>query len=152
VTDGGSVFRAKQLLTILDRLGIQKYEIARRQAWQNDVEVLFGVQRRMADWGYLHAGSWSELLAVHDQWVADYNYQDHFAHQERPEDRRISASLGDHADPIARMEGADGDHRRRHRVDLPGHQRLGMHVHIVFVPICQPTSGQRYCPPVSTTS
>jgi transposase InsO family protein len=30
VTDGGSVFRAKQLLTILDRLGIQKHEIARR--------------------------------------------------------------------------------------------------------------------------
>jgi putative transposase len=93
VTDGGSVFRAKQLLTILDRLGIQKHEIARRQAWQNYVEALFGVQRRMADWGFAHAGSWPELLAVHDQWVADYNYQDHFAHQERPEDRRSPAAV-----------------------------------------------------------
>jgi transposase len=93
VTDGGSIFRAKQLLTILDRLGVQKYEIARRQAWQNYVEALFGVQRRMADWGFAHAGSWPELLAVHDLWVADYNYQDHFAHQERPEDRRSPAAV-----------------------------------------------------------
>jgi putative transposase len=93
VTDGGSVFRAQQLLTILDRLGIQKHEIARRQAWQNSVEALFGVQRRMADWGFAHAGSWPELLAVHDLWVADYNYQDHFAHQERPEDRRSPAAV-----------------------------------------------------------
>ena len=93
VTDGGSIFRAKQLLTILDRLGIQKHEIARRQAWQNYVEALFGVQRRMADWGFAHAGSWPELLAVHDLWVADYNYQDHFAHQERPEDRRSPATV-----------------------------------------------------------
>jgi transposase len=93
VTDGGSVFRAKQLRTILDRLGIQKYEIARRQAWQNYVEALFGVQRRMADWGFAHAGSWPELLAIHDLWVADYNYQDHFAHQERPEDRRSPAAV-----------------------------------------------------------
>lgn len=93
VTDGGSVFRAKQLLTVLDRLGVAKHEIARRQAWQNYVETLFGVQRRMADWGFAHAGSWPELLAVHDLWVTDYNYQDHFAHQERPGDRRSPAAV-----------------------------------------------------------
>lgn len=51
----GSTFRAKQLLTILDRLGIQKHEIALRQAWHNDVEALFRVQRRLADWGFAHA-------------------------------------------------------------------------------------------------
>jgi transposase len=76
VTDGGSIFRSKQLVTVLNRLGVPKYEIARRQAWQNYVEALFGVQRRMADWGFAHARSWPELLAVHDLWVADYNYQD----------------------------------------------------------------------------
>ena len=47
----------------------------------------------MADWGFAHAGSWSELPAVHDLWVADYNDQDHFAHQERPEDRRSPAAV-----------------------------------------------------------
>ena len=60
--------------TLLDRLWVQKYGIARRQAWQNYVEALFGVQRRMADRRFAYAGSWSELLVVHDQWVADYNY------------------------------------------------------------------------------
>jgi transposase InsO family protein len=93
VTDAGSVFRAKQLQAILERLGVAKHEIARRQAWQNHVEALFGVQRRMADWGFAHAGSWTELLAVHDLWMADYNYQDHFAHQARPEDRRSPAAV-----------------------------------------------------------
>ncbi len=43
MTDGGSIFRAKPLLTVLDRLGVAKHEIAPRQAWQNDVEALFGV-------------------------------------------------------------------------------------------------------------
>ncbi len=70
-----------------------KHEIAPRHAWQNDVEALFGVQWRMADRGFAHAGSWSELLAVHDLWVADYNSRDHFAHQERPEDRRRPAAV-----------------------------------------------------------
>src|SRR5215203_514975 len=39
--------------------------------------------------------------------------------------------------------------------DLPGEARTrgaGMRSLIVWVPICQPTSGQRCCPPVSTTS
>jgi hypothetical protein len=66
VTDCGSVFRAKQLLTFLDRLGVARHEIARRQAWQNYGEALFAAARRTADWGFAHAGSWAELLAVHD--------------------------------------------------------------------------------------
>lgn len=93
VTDGGSVFRAKQLQAILERLGVAKQEIARRQPWQNYIEANFGIQRRIADWGFLHAGSWPELLVVHDQWVTEHNYQDHFAHRDRPEDRRSPAAV-----------------------------------------------------------
>jgi len=37
----------------------------------------------MADWDFAKATGWAELLAVHDQWVGDYNYQVHWAHQER---------------------------------------------------------------------
>ena len=37
----------------------------------------------MADWHFAKATTWAELLAVHDQWVVDYNYQVHWAHQER---------------------------------------------------------------------
>lgn len=47
----------------------------------------------MADWGFAHAATWAELLVVHDQWVADYNYQDHFAHRHRQEDRRSPAAV-----------------------------------------------------------
>lgn len=93
VTDSGSVFRAKQFRTVLDRLGVAKQEIARRQPWQNYIEANFGVQRRIADWGFAHAGTWSELLVVHDRWVAEHNHQDHFAHQDRPEERRSPAAV-----------------------------------------------------------
>lgn len=33
--------------------------------------------RRMADWDFGRAATWAELLAAHDQWVVNYNYQDH---------------------------------------------------------------------------
>lgn len=93
VTDGGAIFRAKHLLTVLERLGVVKHEIARRQAWQNYIEANFGIQRRLADWGFARAGNWPELLAVHDHWVTEHNFQDHYAHQDRPEDRRSPAAV-----------------------------------------------------------
>jgi putative transposase len=93
VTDSGSIFRAKQLLAILDRLGVVKHEIERRQPWQNYIEANFGVQRRIADRDFAKAGTWPELLVVHDQWVTEHNYQDHFAHLDRPEERRSPAAV-----------------------------------------------------------
>jgi hypothetical protein len=60
VNDEGSIFRAKHLLTVRDRFGVVKHEIARRQAWQNSIEANFGIQRRLADWGFGRAGSWPE--------------------------------------------------------------------------------------------
>ena len=42
----------------------------------------------MADWHFAHATSWAELLAVHDQWVVDFNYQPHWAHRERDDGKR----------------------------------------------------------------
>ena len=73
VTDGGGLFRAKHLLTILERLGVVTHEIARRQAWQTYIEAIFGIQRRRADWGFALAGTWPELLAVHEEWVTEHN-------------------------------------------------------------------------------
>lgn len=93
VTDHGGVFLAKEARRIYRALGIEKCEIARRQPWQSYLETAFGVQRRMADWGFARAGTWPELLAIHDQWVAGDNDQDHFAHQHRPEDRRSPAAV-----------------------------------------------------------
>jgi len=89
VSDSGAVFvTAKQAKAIYAALGIEKREIERRRPWQNYIETTFNVQRRMADWDFAKATTWAELLAVHDQWVVDYNYQIHWAHRERADDRR----------------------------------------------------------------
>jgi len=89
VSDSGAVFvTAKQARGIYDALGIRKEQIERRQPWQSYIETTFNVQRRMVDWQFAKATTWAELLAVHDQWVVDYNYQVHWAHRERADDRR----------------------------------------------------------------
>lgn len=93
VSDSGGVFLAKQAQAIYAALGIDKREIARRQPWQNYIETTFNVQRRMADWDFARATTWPELLAVHDHWVAEYNYQDHWAHRKRDDGKRSPAQV-----------------------------------------------------------
>ncbi len=88
VSDSGAVFvTAKQAKAVYAALGIEKREIERGKPWQNYIETTFNVQRRMADWDFAKATNWAELLAVHDRWVADYNHQSHWAHQERTDGR-----------------------------------------------------------------
>jgi hypothetical protein len=36
----------------------------------------------MADYHFAQTNSWQELLSVHEKWVADYNYQVHWAHRQ----------------------------------------------------------------------
>jgi len=93
VSDSGGVFLAKQAQRIYAALGVRKEEIARRQPWQNYIETTFNVQRRMADWDFARAATWTDLLAAHDQWVADYNYQDHWAHRKRDDGKRSPAGV-----------------------------------------------------------
>ncbi len=110
VTDSGGVFLANHLQRIYGVLGIRKEEIARRQPWQNLIEANFGVQMRMADYGFANAASWEELLRVHEQWMEDYNAQMHWAHQ-----RRADGRLG----PKDVLDGAIGrpiDEPTLHRV------------------------------------
>ena len=49
------------------------------------LEAAFGVQRRMADASFEKAQTWEDLLAAHDTWMRDYNFQKHMAHEERPD-------------------------------------------------------------------
>src|SRR5260370_28536604 len=42
-----------------------------------------GVKRRIADWSFEKAQTWEDLLAAHDKWMRDYNFQKHMAHEER---------------------------------------------------------------------
>jgi len=93
VTDGGAVFRANQALLIYEALNIDKEEIERGQSWQSYIETTFNIQRRMADWYFAKAESWSELVAVHEKWVEDYNTQSHWAHRERADGRRSPSEV-----------------------------------------------------------
>src|SRR5713226_2669335 len=44
---------------------------------------IINVQRRMADWSFEKAQTWEDLLAAHDKWMRDYNFQKHMAHDKR---------------------------------------------------------------------
>ena len=88
VTDSGSIFLANRAKAIYRSLGIAKHEIERGRPWQSYIETAFNVQRRMADWHFAQAESWSELMEAHERFVEDYNSQSHFAHQQREDGRR----------------------------------------------------------------
>lgn len=91
VSDGGAIFRATDLLTIYEALGIRREQIDPGQPWQSYIETHFNVMRRLTDWHVSQATSWDELLAVHERWVEEYNSQDHWAHRARAADQRSPA-------------------------------------------------------------
>jgi len=93
VSDGGSIFKAKQAQAIYAALGIRKEQIDQGQPWQNYIEANFNVLRRMADYHYARARNWPELQAVHDRFFRDFNHQPHAAHDDRPKGRQSPASV-----------------------------------------------------------
>jgi putative transposase len=93
VSDGGGIFKAKQALRIYAALGIEKKQIDKKQAWQNLIETQFNVMRRMADWDYGQAQTWEELQNVHDHFVVEFNFQPHWAHRARQDNRHSPAEV-----------------------------------------------------------
>ncbi len=93
VCDGGGIFKANQVLKIYQQLGIERHRIDPGQPWQNDIETHFNIMRRMADYHYAQAETWSELRAAHDQFFADYNLQSHFAHRKRKDGWRSPSEV-----------------------------------------------------------
>lgn len=83
VSDNGSVFISHATKRVCEQLGIEKKEITKRRPYQNYIEAAFGVQRRMADWSFEKARTWEDLLAAHDKWMREYNFQKHLAHEQR---------------------------------------------------------------------
>src|SRR5437763_7156375 len=61
--------------------------------YQNYIEAAFGVQRRMADWSFEKAHTWEDLLAAHDKWMKDYNFQRHLAHENRDDNCHSPAAV-----------------------------------------------------------
>ena len=110
VSDGGGIFKAKEAMRIYAALGIKKEQIDKKQPWQSYIETHFNVQRRMADWHFAHAETWSELVASHDQFVADYNYQVHWAHRDRQDDRHSPAEV------LGWVQGVQRDPAELHRI------------------------------------
>jgi putative transposase len=88
VTDSGSIFLANRARAVYAKLGVDKEEIEKGRPWQNFSETTFGIQQRMADWHFVRAGNWTELVEAHDQFVSGYNAQSHFAHRRRGDGRR----------------------------------------------------------------
>jgi len=93
VSDGGGVFKSNAATAVYAALGIEKEQIAKRQPWMSYTESNFEVQRRMADYAFAQVASWPELRAVHDQWVTDFNWQDHWAHRQRQDGRHAPAEV-----------------------------------------------------------
>jgi putative transposase len=93
VSDGGAVFKAQQAKAIYQALGIEHKPIPRRQSWASYIETNFNVMRRMADFHFERATTWAALVTVHDQWVGDFNYQVHYAHIKRDDNRHSPAEV-----------------------------------------------------------
>ena len=93
VSDHGGVFLSEKAMKIYQALSIHKEEIQSRQAWQNYIETAFNVQRRMADWYFEMSQTWEDLVAAHEKWILDYNYQKHFAHEKREDGRHSPAEV-----------------------------------------------------------
>lgn len=93
LSDNGSIFKAKQAMRIYEALGIRKEFIAKRQPWMSYIETTFNIQRRMADFHFAKAKTWEEMRVEHDSWVADYNYQVHWAHRHREDNRHSPAEV-----------------------------------------------------------
>ena len=93
VTDGGAIFKANRAKAVYRSLGIAKQEIGRRQPWQSFIETTFAIQKRMADFGFGRAKTWEELVAEHDRWLANYNAQRHWAHEQREDGRRSPSEV-----------------------------------------------------------
>jgi len=54
---------------------------------------IINVQRRMGDWYFETAKSWEDLVATHEKWVLDYNFQKHLAHEKREDGRHSPAEV-----------------------------------------------------------
>ncbi len=54
---------------------------------------IINVQRRMGDWYFETAKSWEDLVAAHEKWVLDYNFQKHLAHEKREDGRHSPAEV-----------------------------------------------------------
>jgi hypothetical protein len=51
------------------------------------------LQRRLADYHFERATSWEEAKAIHERWMNDHNFQDHWAHRNREDGKTSPAQV-----------------------------------------------------------
>lgn len=95
ISDNGSVFRATEFLHLLTNLDIQPHRIERKKPWQNLIEAQFKIQLRLADAQFERATSLTELETLHAEFVQTFNTTHHWAHRDRPDERRTPAEVLD---------------------------------------------------------
>jgi hypothetical protein len=93
VTDGGGIFSSNQAMQLYDLLGIRKERIDAGEPWQNYAETLFSIQRRLGDYAFSNARTWSEIQQAHQTWWTNYNIEHHFAHRERQDGRHSPSEV-----------------------------------------------------------
>jgi hypothetical protein len=71
-------------------LTLDSYALFKSDEWQ--FHIMY-VQRRMADWSFEKAHTWEDLLAAHEKWMRDYNFQKHMAHEKRDDGCHSPASV-----------------------------------------------------------
>lgn len=93
VSDGGGQFHSTQAMNVYAALGIRKERIEKRQAWQNYVEAHFNIARKMLDAKFARARTWEEMLAIHREFMHNYNVQRHWAHEKREDGKHSPAAV-----------------------------------------------------------
>ncbi len=97
VSDSGGIFVSKQAKFIYAKLGIQKEQIHKKQAWENLIETNFNLQRRLTDFYFAQVTSWEGAKLEHERWMQTHNEQAHWAHRQREDGKRTPAEVLDHA-------------------------------------------------------
>lgn len=74
-------------------MGIERYQIAPGEPWQNSLATHFTVMRRMADQDDAKATTWDELRTAHARFVRNDTHHSHLAHQRRQDGKRSPAEV-----------------------------------------------------------
>ena len=87
------MFTANASAQLYQLLGIKKEQIESGKPWQDYCETHFRVMKLMEAYELERATSWQDVCATHGRFVVDYNNQDHFAHQDRPDGRHTPSEV-----------------------------------------------------------
>lgn len=93
VSDNAKVFTCRSFIRFLNFLGVTPDPIDQGKPWQNLIESFFGIERRIFDHMSGQAESFEELRFLHNSFLEYYNHSEHYAHQNRLDQRQTPAQV-----------------------------------------------------------